>query len=53
MIAAADPSAWTRASLFIVQPDRSTAVASVRDMSGIMPRSDGLFVVGGSMGSRP
>ncbi|MGE4521260.1 MAG: lytic transglycosylase domain-containing protein [Acetobacter sp.] len=53
MVAAADPSAWTHASLFIVQPDRSTAVASVRDMSGIMPRSDGLFVASGGMGSRP
>lgn len=53
MIAAADRLAWTRAPLFIVQPDRSTAVASVRDMSGIMPRSDGLFVVAGNMGSRP
>ncbi|MBS1101711.1 lytic transglycosylase domain-containing protein [Gluconobacter sp. Dm-62] len=53
MIAAADRFAWTRAPLFIVQPDRSTGVASVRDMSGIMPRSDGLFVVAGNMGSRP
>ncbi|MFT8809042.1 lytic transglycosylase domain-containing protein [Gluconobacter sp.] len=53
MIAAPDRFAWTRAPLFIVQSDRSTAVASVRDMSGIMPRSDGLFVAGGGMGSRP
>ncbi|GBQ46843.1 murein transglycosylase [Acetobacter ghanensis DSM 18895] len=53
MIAAADRFAWTRAPLFIVQPDRSTAVASMRDMSGIMPRSDGLFVASGGMGSRP
>ena len=53
MVAAADRFAWTRASLFTVQPDHSGAVASVRDMSGIMPRSDGLFVVGGGMGSRP
>ncbi|AQS86485.1 MAG: lytic transglycosylase domain-containing protein [Acetobacter aceti] len=53
IIAAADRFAWTRVPLFIVQQDRSTAVASVRDMSGIMPRSDGLFVVDGSMGSRP
>ncbi|ACI51381.1 Lytic transglycosylase catalytic [Gluconacetobacter diazotrophicus PA1 5] len=53
MIAVADRFAWTRAPLFIVQPDRNTTVASVRDMSGIMPRSDGLFMVRGGMGSRP
>ncbi|GAC88756.1 lytic transglycosylase [Gluconobacter thailandicus F149-1 = NBRC 100600] len=53
MIAAADRFAWTRTPLFIVQPDRSTAVASVRDMSGIMPRSDGLFMMRGGVGSRP
>lgn len=53
MIAAADRFAWTRAPLFIVQPDRSTAAASAHDMSGIMPRSDGLFMVRGGMGSRP
>ncbi|ARW10893.1 lytic transglycosylase domain-containing protein [Acetobacter ascendens] len=53
MIAAADRFAWTRAPLFIMQPDRSAAVASVRDMSGIMARPDGLFVAGGGMGSRP
>ncbi|GBQ26888.1 lytic transglycosylase domain-containing protein [Gluconacetobacter azotocaptans] len=53
MIAAADRFAWTRAPLFIVQPDRNAAGASVRDMSGILPRSDGLFVAGGGMGSRP
>lgn len=53
MIAAADPSAWTRAALFIVSPNRRAVVASVREMSGIMPRSDGLFMVAGGMGSRP
>ncbi|MFT8423008.1 MAG: lytic transglycosylase domain-containing protein [Gluconacetobacter sp.] len=53
MIAAADPSAWTRAPLFIVQPDRSTAVVSVREMSGIVPRSNGLFMVDDGVGSRP
>ncbi|KXV35388.1 lytic transglycosylase [Gluconobacter thailandicus] len=53
MIAAADRFAWTRAPLFIVQSDRSAAVASVGDMSGIMPRSDGLFIASGGMGSRP
>ncbi|MFT9092260.1 MAG: lytic transglycosylase domain-containing protein [Gluconacetobacter sp.] len=53
MIAAADRSVWTRAPLFIMQPDRSAAGASARDMPGIMPRSDGLFVAHGGMGSRP
>ncbi|WP_058989258.1 lytic transglycosylase domain-containing protein [Acetobacter senegalensis] len=53
MIAAADRFVWTRAPLFIVQPDRSAAAAQSRDMSGIMPRSDGLFVVGDGRGSRP
>lgn len=53
MMAAADRFAWTRAPLFIVQQDRSAAVALVGDMSGIMPRSDGLFMVRGGMGSRP
>lgn len=46
MIAAADRFAWTRASLFIVQPDRSTVAASALNISGIMPRSDGLFMAG-------
>lgn len=53
MIAAADRFAWNRAPLFIVQPDRSAVAALAHDMSGIMPRSDGLFVVRGGMGSRP
>lgn len=53
MIAAADPSAWTRAPLFIVQSDRNAAGASGRNNPGIMPRSDGMFMVVGSMGSRP
>lgn len=53
MITTVDRFAWTRAPLFIVQPDRRAAVASGHDMSGIMPRSDGLFMVRGSMGSRP
>ncbi len=53
MIAAADRSVWTRAPLFIVQPDRSAVAVSAHDMSGIMPRSDGLFVADGGMGSRP
>jgi len=61
VIAAADRFAWTRASLFIVQSDRSAAAAQYRsaaaaqsrDMSEITPRSDGLFMVRGGMGSRP
>lgn len=53
IIAAVDQSAWTHAPLFIVQPDRSGASASAHDMSRIMPRSDGLFMVRGGMGSRP
>jgi len=59
VVAAADPLAWTRASLFIAQPerkpvadpvpaDRSTEDAPgpvvVRDVSAIVPQSDGLFV---------
>ncbi|MBB2180433.1 lytic transglycosylase domain-containing protein [Gluconacetobacter tumulicola] len=53
MLAAADRFAWTRAPLFIVQPDRSAVASLSRDMSGIMPRSEGLFMVRGGMGSRP
>lgn len=54
-IATIDPPEWTRAPLFTAQPDRSPAVdpmsaigastaLSVRDVSVIAPRSDGLFV---------
>lgn len=53
MIAAADRFVWTRAPLFIVQSERNAAGASGRDMPGIMPRADGLFVAHGGMGSRP
>lgn len=57
--AAADPLAWTRAPLFIAQPERrpaadpvpaertsdvATATSSVRDVSAIVPQSGGLFV---------
>lgn len=52
MFAAADRFAWTRAPLFIMQPDRNAAQVE-REMSGIMPRSDGLFMTRGGMGSRP
>ncbi len=54
-IATIDPPEWTRAPLFTAQPDRSPAVdpmsatgastaSTVRDVSAIAPRSDGLFV---------
>lgn len=59
VVAAADPQAWTRAPLFIVQPERKTATdpvqrsdarndaptaTPVRDVSAIVPQSGGLFV---------
>jgi hypothetical protein len=59
IVAAADPQAWTRAPLFIAQPDRITAAdpvqrggapddavtaTPVRDASAILPQSAGLFV---------
>jgi hypothetical protein len=59
VLAAADPQAWTRAPLFIAQPERIAAVdpaqrggtqddaptaTTVRDVSAIVPRSAGLFV---------
>jgi soluble lytic murein transglycosylase-like protein len=65
MIAAADPNAWRRASLFVARStdthsadsmrsdQRSAdtpAILSVRDVSAIEPRSDGLFVVRASAG---
>ncbi|MEH3046659.1 lytic transglycosylase domain-containing protein [Sphingomonas adhaesiva] len=58
-LAAADPFAWTRASLFAAQPERRVAANSevagsrddgssggsnVRDLSAIVPQSGGLFV---------
>lgn len=60
IVAAADPLAWMRASLFIAQPDRrppadpvpaersrngAPNAALVRDVSAIEPQSGGLFVV--------
>jgi soluble lytic murein transglycosylase-like protein len=68
MVAAADPYAWTRAPLFIVQSDRhpdavpmqadrtSTGTVStpaVRDVSAIVPQSGGLFVVRADAGRQP
>ena len=65
-IAASEPLAWTCAPLFIMQPDRRPAVdslpaerspndapttSSVRDVSAIVPQSDGLFVARASEGS--
>lgn len=64
VVAAIDPLAWTRAPLFIAQRERTPAAdpvpaarasdaamptSSVRDVSAIVPQSDGLFVprVGG------
>lgn len=65
IIAATDPPTWTIAPLFIVQPDRRPVVgslsagrlpkdapttSSVRDVSAIVPQSDGLFVARASDG---
>lgn len=59
VVAAVDPLAWTRAPLFIAQPERTpaadpvpagrasegaTPTSSARDVSAIEPQSDGLFV---------
>ena len=59
VVAAIDPLAWTRAPLFIAQPERApaadpvptarafdaaTPTSSVRDVSAIEPQSGGLFV---------
>jgi len=59
VVATADPLAWTRAPLFIAQPDRRpaadpvpaerasegvTPTSSMRDVSAIVPQSGGLFV---------
>ncbi len=68
MVAVADQSAWTRAPLFVAQPDRGPVVdrvqaesrsndvgpaLPVRDVSAIVPQSGGLFVARASTGSRP
>lgn len=67
-VASADPLAWTRAPLFIAQPDRYSAAdpvqvertsnnmpatVTVRDVSAIVPQSGGLFVARASTGQRP
>lgn len=67
IIATADPLAWTGAPLFVIQPDRRPAVdplpagrppndapstPTVRDVSAIVPQSDGLFVARASDGGR-
>ena len=59
MIAAVDPLAWTRAPLFVAQPERrsdsdpvpaerrseaATTTPTPRDVSAIVPQSGGLFV---------
>lgn len=67
-VATVDPLAWTRAPLFIAQPDRHSAAnpvqtertsndmpttVTVRDVSAIVPQSDGLFVARASTGPQP
>lgn len=67
-VAAADPPSWTRAPLFIAQPDRRPAAdpvqaertsndmrptVTVRDVSAIVPQSGGLFVARASTGQQP
>lgn len=68
VIAAADPLSWTRAPLFIAQADRRPAVdpasvgrspgdaaptSIVRDVSAIVPQSNGLFVARADAGRQP
>ena len=68
LIAAADPLAWTRAPLFVSQSERGPAVGplpaertssdadtapDVRDVSAIVPQSDGLFVARAGTGRQP
>lgn len=65
MVAAADPLAWTRAPLFVVQsssngsvapvhresePDDAITPAPARDQNAIAPRTDGLFVARNASG---
>lgn len=68
MIASTDPLSWTRAPLFIRQPLSRTTVPPaqpnehkddtpkavvVRDLSAIVPQSDGLFVLRSDAGREP
>lgn len=68
IIAVADPLPWTRAPLFIAQPDRrpvagpasagssssdAAPASSVRDVSAIVPQSGGLFVARADTGRQP
>lgn len=68
MVAAIDPLAWTRSALFVAQSDRRPAADSapaerpssdtsatpiVRDVSAIVPQSNGLFVARASGGTAP
>lgn len=67
-VAAADPFAWTRAPLFIAQPDRrptadpvqaerppneAASTSAMRDVSAIVPQSGGLFVARAETGRQP
>ena len=68
LVAAADPLAWTHAPLFVAQSERGPAVGplpaertssdtdtapDVRDVSAIVPQSDGLFVARAGTGRQP
>lgn len=68
VVAAVDPLAWTRAPLFIAQPDRRPAAdaaqadrpltdaastPAMRDVSAIVPQSGGLFVARADTGRQP
>lgn len=67
-VAAVDPFTWTRAPLFIAQPDRrhaadpvqaerpsndAASTPAVRDVSAIVPQSGGLFVARADTGRQP
>lgn len=68
LMAAADPSSWTQAPLFITRsasaepadrmpskppPSDAPAVVAVRDLSAIAPQSAGLFVAASAAGPKP
>ncbi|MBP2277037.1 lytic transglycosylase domain-containing protein [Sphingomonas sp. PL20] len=67
VVAAADSQAWTRAPLFVAQPERTTAVdpaqrndtpdtavraTPMRDVAAIVPQSAALFVARNQVGER-